>query len=259
MAEPGPLRLERQGPLARVTLARPERRNAFDRELIEALARAFRQVGDARVVVLAGEGESFCAGADVEWMQAAAALSYEENLADALSLHEMLETVDSCPAPVLARVQGHAFGGGLGLVCASDVVVAAEDAVFAFSEVRLGLIPAVVSPFVLSRIGPGPARRYFLTGERFGADVALRIGLVHEVVPEEQLDKAVDRLAAALLAGGPQAVRAAKRLVLDAPLGGAEAAARLAERRVSAEAGEGLRAFLERRPPRWREQPPTSA
>jgi len=241
-----------------VTLARPERRNAFDRELIETLAQAFREVGDARAVVLAGEGESFCAGADVEWMRGAASLSYADNVADALRLHEMLQTIDFCPAPVLARVQGHALGGGLGLLCAADIVVAAESALFAFSEVRLGLVPAVVSPFVLARIGPGAARRYFLTGERFGAEVALRIGLVHEVVPEEHLDEALDRLLATLLAAGPEAVREAKRLVLDAPLTGAETAARIAQRRVSAEAQEGVRAFLERRQPSWQEAPPAA-
>ena len=173
-----------------MTLARPERRNAFDAALIAALADAFADVGDARCVVLAGEGQSFCAGADVEWQRASIDLSFDENVEDAMRLYRMLEAVDACPAPVVARVQGYALGGGSGLVACCDIAVAAPDAVFGYSEVRLGIIPAVISPFVLPRIGPGAARRYFLTGERFDAETALRIGLVHEVA--EDLDGAVD-------------------------------------------------------------------
>src|SRR6266566_9660389 len=184
------LRVERDEPLLRITLARPERRNAFDAELIRELTEAFDEVGDARAVVLSGDGESFCAGADVDWQRSAIDLSYEENVADALRLYRMLEAVDSCPAPLVARVQGYALGGGSGLVACADVVVAAPDATFGFTEVRLGIIPAVISPFVFAKIGSA-ARRYFLTGERFGAEEALRIGLVHEVVPD--LDEAVDR------------------------------------------------------------------
>lgn len=246
-----PLRVERRGPILQVTLARPERRNALDAALIAGLTAAFADVGDARAVVLAGEGRSFCAGADLDWMRSSIDLAYEENVADALRLRRMLEAVDRCPAPVVALVQGHALGGGAGLVCCCDVAVAAEDAVLGFSEVKLGLVPAVISPFVLARIGLGPARRYFLTGERIGAGTALRIGLVHEVVPAGELDAACDRLVAEILSAGPEAVRAAKRLVLDAPLSGEEAARRIAERRVSAEGQEGLRAFLEGRPPAW--------
>jgi len=246
-----PLRVERNGPLLRVTLARPERRNAFDAALIAALTGAFADVGDAQAVLLAGEGESFCAGADVEWMRSSADLTYADNVADALRLCRLLEAIDTCPAPVVARVQGHAFGGGLGLLCASDIVVAAENAVFAFSEVKLGLVPGVISPFALARIGPGAARRYFLTGERFGAETALRIGLVHQVAPADGLDAAVERVVGELVSAGPEAVRAAKRLVLDAPLTPEETARRIAERRVSAEGQEGLRAFLERRAPGW--------
>lgn len=246
-----PVRVEREGPVLRVTLARPQRRNAFDRALIAALAEAFAAVGEARAVLLSGEGESFCAGADVEWMRSSVALSYEENVADALELRRLLDTIQASPAPVVARVQGHAFGGGIGLLAASDVVLAAEDALFAFSEVKLGLIPAVISPFVLARIGLGAARRYFLTGERFDAATALRIGLVHEVAPREALDAAVSRVLGELLSAGPEAVRACKRLILEGPLDGPETARRIAERRVSAEGQEGLRAFLERRRPRW--------
>jgi len=243
------LRVERDGPVLRVTLARPEKRNAVDAALIAELAEAFADVGDARAVLLGGEGESFSAGADVEWMRASAALSEEENRADALRLRRLLQAVDSCPAPVVAGVQGHAFGGALGLIACSDVAVAAEDAQFAFSEVLLGIVPAVISPFVLPRIGPGAARRYLLTGERFGPEEALRIGLIHEIAAD--LDAACGRIVEQVLAGGPEAVRAAKRLVLDAPLGD-ETAARIAERRASAEGQEGLSAFLERRAPAWR-------
>jgi methylglutaconyl-CoA hydratase len=244
-----PLRVERDGELLRITLARPERRNALDAELIAALTAAFSDVGDARAVVLAGEGESFCAGADVEWMRAAAGLSYEENVADSTRLRRMYEAVDRCPAPVVAPVQRHALGGGIGLVCCCDAVVAAEDAVFAFSEVKLGIVPAVISPFAIARIGAGPARRYFVTGERFDAETALRIGLVHEVVPAGELGAAVDRIVAEIRTAGPDAARHAKRLVLDAPLDGLETARRIAERRTSEEGQEGLHAFLEGRTP----------
>jgi methylglutaconyl-CoA hydratase len=238
------LRIERDGEVLRITIAKPQRRNAFDAALIAELTNAFADVGDARAVVLAGDGPSFCAGADVEWQRASIDLSYDENVADAMRLYRMLEAVDSCPAPVVARVQGFALGGGSGLVACADVAVAAPDAVFGFTEVRLGIIPAVISPFVLSRIGPGAARRYFLTGERFGADVALRIGLAHEVVAD--LDATVDRVVGDLLAGGPGAVRAAKRLVRERPLG--EATAHVAAGlRTSPEGQEGLRAFLEKR------------
>jgi methylglutaconyl-CoA hydratase len=243
------LRVERAGPVLRVTLARPERRNAFGAELIADLTQAFADVSDARAVVLAGEGPSFSSGADVEWMRASIELSYEENVADARRLRRMLEAIDACPAPVVARVQGHALGGGCGLVAAADVAIASEDAVFAFSEVKLGIIPAVISPFALAKIGPSAARRYFVTGERFDAAVALRIGLVHEVTSD--LDGAVDRVVGEVLSAGPEAARAAKRLVLDRP-DALTTERRIAERRTSPEGQEGLRAFLERREPGWR-------
>ena len=175
------LRIERDGPLLRIALARPERRNAFDAALIRELTDGFTDVGDARAVVLSGDGESFCAGADVDWQRSAIDLSYEENVEDALRLYRMLEAIDSCPAPVVARVQGYALGGGSGLVCCTDVAIAAPDAVFGFSEVKLGIVPAVISPFVFPRIGTTAARRFFLTGERFDAETALRIGLVDEI------------------------------------------------------------------------------
>ena len=239
--------MERDGAVLRVTLARPERRNAFDAALIASLTEAFADVGDARAVVLAGEGPSFCAGADVEWQRSSIDLTYEENVDDALRLYRMLETIDGCPAPVVCRAHGYALGGGSGLVACADVVVARLDALFGFSEVRLGIIPAVISPFVLRRIGSA-ARRYFLTGERFGAAAALRIGLVDEVA--DDADAAVAEVVAAVLAGGPEAVREAKALVRQRPEGMATAEI-AAARRTSPEGQEGLRAFLEKRSPSW--------
>jgi methylglutaconyl-CoA hydratase len=231
-----------------VTLAKPDRRNAFDAALIRELTQAFTDVGDARAVVLAGEGESFCAGADVEWQRSAIDLSYEENVEDALRLFRMCEAIDTCPAPVVARVQGYALGGGSGLVACADVAIAARDATFGFAEVKLGIIPAVISPFVLPKIG-AQARRYFLTGERFDAETALRIGLAHELA--DDLDDAVDRVVGELLSSGPEAVREAKRLIRERP-GGEEAAQTAARLRSGDEGQEGLRAFLEKRTPGWR-------
>jgi len=242
------LEVERDGSILRITLARPDRRNAFDAASISELAEAFVDVGRARAVLLAGEGPSFCAGADVDWMRASAGLSFDENVADANALRRMLEAIDSCPAPVVARVHGHALGGGAGLVATADIAIAAPDTVFAFSEVRLGIIPAVISPFVLAKIGPGAARRYFVTGERFDAETALRMGLVSEV--DAELDAAVERVLGELVSAGPLAARWAKRLVRERP-DGSETARWIAERRTSEEGQEGLKAFLEKRPPAW--------
>lgn len=242
------LRVQREGPVLRVSLAKPDRRNAFDAALIAALHDAFSDVGDARVVLLSGEGESFCAGADIEWQRSAIDLSFDENVEDAMRLFAMIKAIDECPAPVVARIQGYALGGGSGVVAAADVAVAGEDAVFGFSEVKLGIVPAVISPVVLPRIGPGAARRYFLTGERFGAETALRIGLVHEVTAD--LDDAVDRVVGELLTAGPEAVREAKRLIRARPQG-EETAQWAARMRASDEGQEGLRAFLERRKASW--------
>jgi methylglutaconyl-CoA hydratase len=245
----GGLRREQDGHVLRVTLARPERRNAFDAELISELTEAFADVGDARAVVLTGEGESFCAGADIEWQRSAIDLSFDENVEDAMRLYRMCEAVDRCPAPVIARVHGYALGGGSGLVACADIAIAAPDATFGFSEVKLGIIPAVISPFVLPRLG-AHARRYFLTGERFDAATAVRIGLVEEVAAD--LDDSVDRVLSELLSSGPEAVREAKELLRVRPEGveTAQIAARL---RAGAEGQEGLRAFLERRAPSWRD------
>jgi methylglutaconyl-CoA hydratase len=243
------LRTERDGPVYRVTIAKPERRNAFDSALIADLTDAFADVGDALAVVLAGDGESFCAGADVEWQRASIDLSYDGNVEDAMRLYRMLGTVNRCPAPVVARVQGFALGGGSGLVACADIPIASEDAVFGFSEVKLGIIPAVISPFVFARIGTAAARRYFLTGERFDAQTALRIGLVSEVASD--LDDAVEPVVQELVTGGPRAVRAAKRLILEPPIG-EETAHVAAQLRTSEEGQEGLRAFLDKRSPEWR-------
>jgi len=244
----GALRISRDGDVLRITLARPETRNAFDAALIAELAEAFVDVGKARAVVLAGEGASFCAGADIEWMRSAAGLGYEENLADANALRQMFEAVDGCPAPVIALVQGHALGGGVGLVACADIALVRPGTVFAFSEVKLGIVPATISPFALAKIGPSAARRYFVTGERFDAATAVRIGLAHEVA--DDLEAALERVLAELRSAGPKAARAAKRLVLDRP-DGPETARIIAERRTSPEGQEGLRAFLERRKPDW--------
>jgi methylglutaconyl-CoA hydratase len=242
------LRIERDGAVLWVTLAKPERRNAFDAELIRELTDAFADVGDARAVVLAGDGPSFCAGADVEWQRSSIDLTYEENVEDALRLYRMLEAIDGCPAPVVACPHGHVLGGGSGLVACADIGIAAPDAVFGFTEVKLGIIPAVISPFVLPRIGAA-ARSLFVTGERFGAETALRIGLVDEVA--EDPDAALDRVLSELATSGPEAARAAKKLVRQGPRDEAttEVAARL---RTGAEGQEGLRAFLEKRRAAWR-------
>jgi methylglutaconyl-CoA hydratase len=244
----GALRVERDGDALRVTLARADARNAFDAALIAEIAEAFVDVGTARAVVLAGDGPSFCAGADVDWHRSSIDLGYEENVEDYRVLYRMLESVYRCPAPVVVRVQGFALGGGAGLVACADVGIAAEDATFGFSEVRLGIIPGVISPMVLAKIGPAAARRYFLTGERFDAQTALRLGLVDEIA--DDLEAAVERVVGDILAGGPTAVREAKRLVLE-PGDEEDLLARASERRTSVEGQDGLRAFLDKRAPGW--------
>jgi methylglutaconyl-CoA hydratase len=243
------VRVDRDGAILRIAMARPERRNAFDAALIEELTASFSDVGsDVRAVVLTGDGPSFSAGADVEWMRSSVDLSFDENVEDALRLRALLDAIDGCSAPVLALVQGHALGGGCGLVACCDIVAAHPDAQFGFSEVKLGIVPAVISPFALAKIGPAAARRYFVTGERFSAAVALRIGLVQEVA--DDLDAAAARVLAELRSAGPEAARAAKQLA-RAPLTAAETAQGIAAHRTGPEGQEGLRAFLEKRPPRW--------
>lgn len=247
------------GPVARVFLARPSVRNAFDGATVVALREAMAAASareDVRVIVLGGHGPVFSAGADLEWMRTVAGFSGEQNLADARSLALLFETIDLSPKPVVARVQGAALGGGGGLVAVADVAVASAEAQFGFTEVRLGLVPAVISPFVLRKIGPSAARELFLTGERFGADKALAIGLVHRVVPASELDSAVGERVRELLQAAPGAVAAAKALVRDVAGRRPQdvldlTAGRIAERRASAEGQEGLRAFLEKRKPGW--------
>ncbi|MFN8091698.1 MAG: enoyl-CoA hydratase-related protein [Vicinamibacteria bacterium] len=247
------------GAVARVFLARPDVRNAFDGATVVALREAVAAAGareDVRVIVLGGHGPVFSAGADLAWMQAVAAFTPEENRRDAESLAGLFEAIDLSPKAVVARVQGAALGGGCGLVAAADVAVASAEAQFGFSEVRLGLVPAVISPFVLRRIGVSAARELFLTGERFSADKALAIGLVHRVVPASELDSAVEGRVRELLQAAPGAVAAAKALVREVA-GRAPAdvrgltTARIAERRATEEGREGLRAFLEKRKPGW--------
>jgi methylglutaconyl-CoA hydratase len=254
-----PVEVVRDGPVARVFLARPAVRNAMDGEAVRELAAAIAAAGtrdDVRVIVLGGHGRVFSAGADLEWMRTVAGFTREQNLEDARSLAALFEAIDRAPKPVVARVQGAALGGGAGLVAASDLAVAAEDAQFGFTEVRLGLVPAVISPWVMRKIGVAAARELFLTGARFGAARAVAIGLVQRVVPAAELDAAVEGLVAELLEAAPGAVAAAKslaRLVAGrSPEEVREATvALIADRRSSAEGREGLQAFLEKRRPRW--------
>jgi methylglutaconyl-CoA hydratase len=253
------LRLIHEGPVARVVLARPAVRNAFDDALIAELTEAFVSLGkdtETRVVVLSGDGPSFCAGADIAWMRRAGGYSREENEADAEKMARMLRAIDACPKPVVALVHGAAIGGGVGLVAVADIAIAAEGTVFSLAEVRLGILPSVISPYVLRAIGPRQARDLFLTGDRFDAREAHRIGLVHAVVPADELEAAGGKKVESLLAAGPEAVTVAKRLIEQVTGLNPEEAMPLtvrtiAERRASAEAKEGLSAFLEKRSPSW--------
>ena len=246
--------------VALLTLDRPEVHNAFNDELIAALTEALEALGRdpaVRAVVLAAVGKSFSAGADLGWMQRMAGYGSEENLADARALAKLMATLNELPKPTLALVQGPAFGGGVGLVACCDIALAAEGASFSLSEVKLGLIPAVISPYVVAKIGEAAARRYMLTGERFSAERALGLGLLHEVVPAGELEAAGARLLEALAAGGPEAQAAAKALIRSVagrPVDAAlieETAARIAKVRAGEEAREGVGAFLEKRKPRW--------
>ncbi len=263
------LRIERTGPgdtVARVTLSRPERHNAFDASLIAELRAAFagfarETPATLRAVVLAGDGPSFCAGADIDWMRAAMALDVEGNEQDAMAMADMFETIDGCPVPVVARVHGAALGGGMGLCAVSDTVVAESGTRFGFTETRLGILPAVIAPFVVAKIGESHARALFPGGRRFDAVRAQRIGLVHEVVEGEVgLDAAVETVVADVLAAGPTAARAAKAIVREVrglSHGSAKwhTARVIARQRTSDEAQEGFRAFSERRRPAWAPDP----
>ena len=265
----GALRVERSGPndsIARVTLSRRERHNAFDASLIAELRATFagfdrESATELRAVVLAGEGQSFSAGADIDWMRAAMALDVEGNEQDAMAMAEMFETIDTCPVPVIARVQGAALGGGMGLCAVSDLVIAESGARFGFTETRLGILPAVISPFVIAKIGETHARALFPGGKRFDALRAQRIGLVHEVVEgKAALDLAVDAAIADILASGPTAVRAAKSIVREVRgLGHGSTkwhtARVIARQRTSPEAQEGFGAFTEKRRAAWAPDP----
>jgi methylglutaconyl-CoA hydratase len=246
------------GAVATVTLNRPRVHNAFNETAIKELEHSFRMFGDrdeVRVIVLTGSGTTFCAGADLSWMKRMAEIPYEENFADAYRLATMLRTLYHCPKPVIARVQGDAYGGGLGLIAVADIAIASSKASFGFSEVKLGLMPAVISPFVIQAIGSRAARRYFVTGERFTAQEACRIGLVHEVVTPDVLDARLNSIVTQITQNGPQAVIQSKRLIQDIDLLSEKLAVDTAERiarlRGSEEAREGVQAFLEKRRPSW--------
>ncbi|KLO57255.1 enoyl-CoA hydratase [Delftia tsuruhatensis] len=254
------LTLEFQGPLATITLTQPEVRNAFSDEVIADITHAFHAVGkrsDVRAVVLAAEGPAFCAGANLNWMRRMADYSRDENREDAGLLAEMLRVIYECPQPTIARVQGDVYAGGMGLVAACDMAVAAEGVGFCLSEVKIGLIPATISPYVIRAMGARAAHRYFLTGERFDAAEALRIGFVHRVVAADELDNAVDGLLKHLVSAGPAAARACKRLVIDVAEREineqliAATVEGIADIRASAEGKEGVQAFLQKRKPAW--------
>lgn len=255
------LRVDRDGPVARVVLNRPDVRNAFNAELIAALTEAFTTLGgDAtvRAIVLAGEGKTFSGGADLNWMRAALELTDEENFRDAGRMAAMYQTIDRCPKPVVGRLHGAALAGGGGLTAVCDIAIASSETLFGFTETKLGIIPAVISPYVIRKIGLSHARALFITGERFSADRAKAIGLVHDVVALDRLDARVDEVLAELATAGPQAVAAAKALipaVAEAtPADATELTVRaIARQRTTDEGQEGVRAFLERRTPSWRE------
>jgi methylglutaconyl-CoA hydratase len=263
------LRIERSGPegvVARVTLARPEVHNAFDASLIAELAAAFVALAreapaTLRAVVLAGDGPTFCAGADIAWMRAAMELDVEGNEQDAMAMAELFETIDTCPVPVIARVQGAALGGGMGLCAVADLVIAESGTRFGFTETRLGILPATIAPFVIAKIGESNARALFPGGRRFDALRAQRIGLVHEIVEgEAALEGAVEAAIADILAAGPTAARAAKAIVREVRGLGHGAtkwhtARVIARQRVGAEAREGFAAFEEKRRPAWDQRP----
>jgi methylglutaconyl-CoA hydratase len=254
------LRIEIQAQVARITLSRPEIRNAFNDEVIAELTAAFLELGgrdDVRAIVLAAEGPAFCAGADLNWMRRMADYTREENLSDAAKLAEMLRVMYACPKPTVAAVQGDVFAGGMGLVAACDMAVSVDTATYCLSEVKLGLIPATISPYVIRAMGARAAHRYFLTAERFTAQEAHRIGFVHELVAPDALNAKVDELVKALTSASPNAVRACKRLVQDVAereLTGDLIAATvegIADIRASEEGREGVQSFLQKRKPAW--------
>ena len=255
----GTVCLTRDGVVARVTLNRPDLRNAFNDEMLADLLEAFGQIRDdpgLRVVILTGEGKSFCAGADLNWMKRVVNYTFEENYEDSLRLANMLRAIYSCPKPVIGRINGPAIGGGTGVVAVCDIAIASADAFFAFSETKLGLTPATISPYLLKRMGEKNLREFFLTGERFSAAQAAETGLVNAAVPADQLDTAVDAKVQAILTGGPAALTAAKELIREIGQrslddNGPYTAEEIARLRKSDEGQEGMNAFLNKRKPRW--------
>jgi len=255
-----PLTIERDGAVARVWLSRPQGRNAFNDVLIDALTTAFDGLGrdtSLRAIVLGGQGPAFCAGADLEWMRAMAGQGWEDNRAGAQRLADMLWAIDRCPLPVVGRVHGDCYAGGVGLAAVCDVLVAVEGVQFCLSEARLGLLPATIAPYVLRALGPRAARRYVTTAERFDAATAKALGFAHECVPAAQLDDCIAGIVAALVANGPQAVKACKALVHDfagrpiTPALRADSARRIADARAGDEGREGIQSFLDKRKPGW--------
>jgi methylglutaconyl-CoA hydratase len=257
------VQVEHTGPTAHVTLNRPDVRNAFNDVLIQELtawAESVRADGPVRAAVLSGAGKVFCAGADLAWMAKTVTYSHEENVRDARALSRMFEALNRLPIPLVGRIHGAALGGGIGLAAVCDIVVAAEDAIFGFTEVKLGIVPAVISPFAIAKIGESAARELFLTGARFSAARAREVGLVHTVVDAADLDRAVARHVNDLASSGPRAVAAAKALIASVVSSDADAAIEhtvqsIARQRVSAEGQEGMRAFLEKRTPAWIARP----
>jgi len=254
------LDVQRNGHVARVYLNRPDVRNAFNEGVIAELTQTFAGLGaDAslRCIVLGGHGKAFCAGADLNWMRAMAGYSWDENRADAQALADMLWTIYSCPVPVIGRIHGDCYAGGVGLASVCDVLVASDAATFCLSEARLGLLPATISPYVIRAMGEQAARRYFITAERFSAAQAQAMGFVHELTTADTLDAKVAELVGALVANGPMAVRACKKLVQDVagaaidPALRADTARRIADVRASAEGKEGVQSFLQKRKPDW--------
>ena len=254
------VKTEIKNQIAKVIISRLEVHNAFNEEVIKRLTEIFSELGknkNIRLVILSSEGKSFCAGGDLNWMKKSIDYTHEENVEDARNLAKMFKTINECPKPVIARIQGTAIGGGVGLISVCDLSCAVSTAKFSLSEVRIGLIPAVISPFVMKKILPGEARRYFLSSERFSADEAKRIGLISEVaIDETEIDKKISEWTEAILAGGPEAISACKKMISDiSSLNIDEAlelsSQELAKRRASKEGQEGIKAFLEKRPPDW--------
>jgi methylglutaconyl-CoA hydratase len=256
---PSTLDITHAGPVVRVTLNRPEVRNAFNEVMIQELtawAESVRVGGDTRIAILQGAGRSFCAGADLTWMSRMVGYSREENVRDARAAGRMFDALNSIPVPLIGRVHGAALGGGAGLAAVCDIVVAAEDAVFGFTEAKLGIVPAVISPFTVAKIGQSAARELFLTAARFPAKRAREIGLIHVIAAEGSLDATIDVLAGELLTSGPEAIAGAKALI--ASVAGREPVAvgdltaeTIARHRVSREGQDGMRAFLEKRKAPW--------